>query len=248
MKSQAFGVLLLSIGILLATTQPATAQLSDTEKRWALRYTGITLGKPVLSSNPDGQSTGGGSEGLTLTGELYLPKKWNLQAGYFRSEISYGDCSRTMEGLHLGAKKYFLSRDFILQPYLSAAAQVNWGRHLERESFLYPEYGREQYSRNPRLSFLPGAGLEFYLFSSVAFVVDYSFAMGIDSRSQLSVYPDGKRCFSMADKGMYHNLQLGVKLTFPFTFTGGDTINLISLISDLLFNAIDRHIDERIYR
>ena len=207
------------------------------DRKWALGYTGGVLINPVITHNPSGISIGRGSESFKLTGELYLPKKWGIQAGYFRTNIDYGDADRTMEGLQLGVKKYFVNPDFFIQPYVSAATQVNWSQRLEYENFEYEGYKQLQQTRNPRLSFAPGTGVDFFLFSSVALVVEYSFNMGIHSKTSMEVQRVGLPPYTMKDKGMYHQLELGVRATFPFKFTNEDGQNfVIMLISQLVDN------------
>ena len=240
--------LLMLLMLLLLDAGKISAQLLETEKRWALSYTGGAWVKPVLTDNPSGQPSERRSEAVAITGEYYLPKKWNIQAGYFRTDINYSDVSRTMEGFQAGVKKYFIDQDFPIQPYLSAAGQFNWSRHREIEDFMYDNYGRKQFTRNPRFSFFPGAGFELYLFSSVAFVAEYQFHIGLDSRTEFTVWPDGKNSYSMKDQGMYHNLQLGVKLTFPFQFTGSDAKNLFTIIFEMLDTAIDQRLKEKNHR
>ncbi|MDL2277873.1 hypothetical protein LJC57_04695 [Parabacteroides sp. OttesenSCG-928-G07] len=219
----------------------------EIDRKWGLSYTGSVLGKPVLTANPSNVSTGGGSSGFTLTGDYYLPKLWALQAGYFRTDLSYGDGERTMEGLQVGVKKYFINPDFIIQPYLSATSQINWSRHTEHTDFEYEGYSRRQITRNPRISFAPGVGLELYLFSSVAFVAAYKFHMGISSSTMVEVASHNEIPYLLKDKGMYHDLSLGVKVTFPFHFSGTDGMNLLTLILDMFGTALERHNYERYY-
>ena len=209
---------------------------AQSDRKWALGYTGGVLIDPVITYNPSGISIGRGSESTKITGEYYLPKKWGLQAGYFRTNIDYGDVDRTMEGLQLGVKKYFVNPDFFIQPYVSAGTQINWSRHLEYENFEYEGYKELQRTKNPRLSFAPGAGVDFFLFSSVAFVVEYSFNMGINSKTSMEVQRVGMPPYIMKDKGMYHQLELGVRVTFPFHFTNQDGENFFVLLINQLFD------------
>lgn len=220
----------------------------DEGKRWSLGYSGGVLVNPVLTSNPSGVSLGRGSSAFMLTGEYYLPKKWNLQVGYFRTEIDYGDGDRTMEGLQLGAKKYFINRDFVIQPYLSGGVQINWSDHIERTDFVYEDYARKQWTRNPRMTFSPGVGTELYLLSSLAFVIEYNFNMGLNSKTELEVSPQKGKPYVLKDRGMYHYLGLGVKVTFPFRITDGDKTTLLGFLSELLFGSLERSYERKQYR
>lgn len=217
---------------------------SQEDARWALRYTGGVFIHPVLTENPKNVDIGRGSSGFSVTGEYYLPKRWNIQAGYYRAELDYGDADRTMEGLSLGAKKYFVNPRIFAQPYLGAGMQLNWGEHRTLNLFENEYLKKMQQTRNPRISFMPTVGAEFYIFSSVAFVVEYNFVMGLNSSTHLDVAGNGYS-YSLGDKGMYHYIGLGVKVTFPFRFTSDDGRTLGGIIMETIFSIIDRKIDER---
>ncbi|MDR3194723.1 MAG: hypothetical protein LBT76_05470 [Tannerella sp.] len=212
-------------------------------RQWAIRYAADLFDKPFLTRNPARVSTGNGSAAFAVTGEYFLPDKWSLQAGYFRTEISYGDARRHMEGVRAGGRKYFLGEQFLVQPYLSAAGELNWGQGAEyREYSASTDRGDHtflQRSVNPRLSFVPAAGAEIYLFSCIAFCVEYSLGMGIASRTRVEASLPGERPYALRDNGIYHSLSLGVKLTFPFTFTSDDGMTLFYLLTEALFPLLD---------
>ncbi|OAV71837.1 hypothetical protein Barb4_00356 [Bacteroidales bacterium Barb4] len=195
------------------TLLPVAAAHAQEGKTWSLQYSGSPFIAPILTSNPSGIHTGTHSSAFAYTGEYYLSEKWHLQGGYFRTDISYGNAERTMEGWQSGVKRYFLDPHFVFQPYVSGAVQLNWSRHTE--NIYLPMH---QGTINPRLSLVPGIGAEFYMFSSVAFMIEYDFNMGLHSSTALDV----QRADRIADKGMFHHLQLGVKVAFPLRFTEED--------------------------
>ena len=86
--------------------------------RWSLGFTGGVLVRPILSENPQRVSTGNGGESFGFTGEYFLPKKWAVYGGYERTELDYGYSSRSMEGINLGVKRYFVPDRWFVQPYL----------------------------------------------------------------------------------------------------------------------------------
>ena len=219
----------------LSVVTPAYAQyMEDTKRKWALSYKASPWVRPVLTSNPSDKSMGRRFSVFSVMGEYYLPKKITAEAGYFRAEISYGGHTRTMEGLQLGGKKRFVDPDFFIQPYAMAATQFNWGRHYEKFNF---DDGSYQFTRNPRLSFVSGIGAELYLLSSIAFVIGYNFNIGIDSKTIIDMKPMyNESAYLLKDKGMYHNLELGVKITFPFTLTEEDGSTFLELLNNLIFN------------
>lgn len=216
----------------------STVSASEVERKWGLRYVGSPVVKSVLTSNPSGQSSGRGSS-FSILGEYYLPKKWSAEAGYFRTEVKCGYSERTMEGLQLGVKKYFVTPDFFLQPYVTTAMQFNWSSPMKEDYVSWYELhsivASERYDvsvnlENPRLSFAPGVGAEFYLLSPIAFVARYSFNIGLGSNTNVEVLSPSGQGFRMKDKGMYHNLELGVKITFPFRFTDEDSSSILNAI------------------
>jgi hypothetical protein len=227
-----------TILLTLATVGGLRGQESD--RRWALRYVGDLLDKPVLTQRPAGASTGNGSSAFALAGEYYLRDKWSLSVGYFRTDMSYGNGHRSMEGARAGARRYFLHPDFPVQPYLSAATELNWGEHTQRRTFggssEWYSYTGTQDVVNPRFSFIPSVGVEIYLLSSVAFTVEYGFNVGFASHTEVSVTSNGQPPQVMRDRGMFHSLSMGAKMTFPFTLTEDDGRSLLSLLWGLLFN------------
>lgn len=211
-------------------------QAQDNERVWSLSYTGSPFVRPVLTRNLSDHSVGRGFKAFSIIGEYYLPKKWSAEGGYFRTEVSYGGNSRTMEGIQLGIKRYFLNEDFIFKPYVAAATQFNWGRHIEKSNVVNNNYLNSQYTRNPVVSFSPVVGAEFYLFSPVAFVIRYSFNMGVNSKTVIDVLPENGSAYSLKDKGMYHNLELGIKITFPFRFSDNEQKALINVLKESLLH------------
>jgi opacity protein-like surface antigen len=244
-KKQYF--LLLLCGFLFG---PEIVQAQENRRKWALRYSASLFDKPFLTHNPAKASIGDGSSAFAVMGEYYLTDKWSLQAGYFHTDMGYANASRLMEGLRLGGRRYFLHPDFLVQPYLSAVGDVNWGQHVENYTFGGASYQREQKINgytgvqstvNPRLSFAPGVGVEIYLFSSVAFLAEYNLNISIASHTSIETLYDDGRAFSIRDKGMSHSLSMGIKITFPFTFTSEDGTNLFSFAFGMFNALLDNH-------
>ncbi len=205
------------------------------KRLWTVSYTGSPLIRPVATSNPEGVLMGRRSEHFSLVGEYYFSPKWSAEVGYFRTNIDYGHRERTMEGLDWGVKRYFLDEHLFFQPYISAKGQFNWGRRFEWNNTAYEGFTGSSYMRNPFMSVGPGVGADFYLFSSLAFVVRYNFMMGIHSKTRVNVHAENDRPFRYEDRGMYHNLELGLKVTFPFHFSEEDGWTLYLLLLDLFF-------------
>lgn len=219
--------------------------------RWGLEYTGGVMVKPLLQENPQQVSTGRGSW-HTVRGEYFLPKKWSIQAGYVKTVLDYGQTDRTMEGISVGARRYFAPDTWIVQPHVGAAWQFNWGDRREERVSGWESGGQSvvvrQTAVNPRVAFVPSVGLDVYLFSSVALVVRYELGVGIDSHTRIEANGNDGTSFRLRDKGLYHGLSLGVKLTFPMHFSERDLHSvggLFEFLLDMWDESLDRRLNER---
>ena len=220
--------------------------------RWGLEYTGGVMVKPFLQENPQQVSTGRG-QWQSVRGEYFLPKKWSIQAGYYRTTLDYGHTNRTMEGISIGAKRYFVPNDCLVQPYVGAAWQFNWSGRREEYTSGWESVGQSvvvrQTAVNPRVAFVPSVGVDVYLFSSVALVVRYDLGIGIDSRTRIEATTNDGTTFRIKDKGLYHGLSLGIRLTFPMHFSERDLQSvggLGGLLFDLWDESLDRKLQEQI--
>ena len=112
--------LLLLLSIVAVGWMTAFGQ-DDCRRRWAINAGGSPFAQPVQTgSYPRAIVVTHGTEWF-VTGEVALPDKWAVEAGYFHTEIVYGnDAARTMQGLRLGMKRYFLPDRFPVQPFLVA--------------------------------------------------------------------------------------------------------------------------------
>ena len=112
--------LLLLLSIVAVGWMTAFGQ-DDCRRRWAINAGGSPFAQPVQTgSYPRAIVVTHGTEWF-VTGELALPDKWAVEAGYFHTEIVYdNDAARTMQGLRLGMKRYFLPDRFPVQPFLAA--------------------------------------------------------------------------------------------------------------------------------
>lgn len=223
--------------------------------RWSLGFTGGVFVRPILSDNPQRVSTGDGSESFGIKGEYFLPKKWAVYAGYERTELNYGYSSRSLEGIGVGVKRYFVPDRWFVQPYLGAGWLFNWGDRHE-DSTTGASSGNwsidvRQKAVNPRAVFVPSVGVDFYLFSSVAFVIRYDLGLGLGSHTQIEAVDNKGVTYQLRDKGMYQRLNLGIKVTFPMRFSQQDGFSLGGIIGSLIenwFYRLDQNSREYYYR
>lgn len=92
-------------------------------------------------------------------------------------------------------------------------------------------YGRDCTLRLPRVSIAPTVGVDCYIFSSLALEFQYGFPLAIDGKAHVATTCNGSPdVYRMSSNMHRHNIQIGLKATFPFRFTSADGNNLFSLI------------------
>ena len=83
----------------------------------------------------------------------------------------------------------------------------------------------------PRLSVAPTVGMDCYIFSSLALEFQYGFSLAIDGKTHIYTTPGGQTTAFATRSNMHrHNIQIGLKATFPFRFTSADGNSLFTLI------------------
>ena len=92
-------------------------------------------------------------------------------------------------------------------------------------------YGRNYTLRLPRVSIAPTVGLDCYIFSSLALEFQYGFPLAIDGKAHVATTCNGRPdVYRMRSNMHRHNIQIGLKATFPFRFTSADGNSLFTLI------------------
>ena len=92
-------------------------------------------------------------------------------------------------------------------------------------------YGRDCTLRLPRVSIAPTVGLDCYIFSSLALEFQYGFPLAIDGKAHVTTTCNGSPDVYRLRSNMHrHNIQIGLKATFPFRFTSADGNSLFTLI------------------
>lgn len=205
----------------------------DVERRWAVNAQG-NFNWQVVTKNDYTASPKQGGVGYNLSLEYYLPNSpFSLKAGYDSEELAMfsDNISARLRQLSLGGRYYFLKPDFYLQPFIGAETYFHFGPlygngRMEMHEMLGPKeivWSQEYDIRRPRFSFAPVAGLDVYLFSSIAMEVQYGFRMGTGTHFDVRTErPLGKNSYTTRSKGMRHAFSIGLKVTFPFTFTQSD--------------------------
>ena len=178
--------------------------------------------------------------------EYYLPNDhFSVVGGYNAEALQWfsGDVSATLRNIVLGARYYPLSNGCAIQPYAALVTYTNVGTQNEQsymscnisnmaESYSYERHYSISY---PRFSVAPAIGLDCYLFSSLALDFQYGFPLAVNGKTNVSTTYNGKpETYDMRSNMHRHNIQIGLKLTFPFRFTSDDGNTLYKFIATAL--------------
>lgn len=136
-----------------------------------------------------------------------------------------------------------LPAHYIVQPFAGADAYFHIGSREEQGSVTSWGYRKGEWAkhyetaysvRTPRFSFAPVVGVDVYLLSCVALQLAYGYHVGVDSRFEVNTKNcQTDRIYTTRTKGNRHTLSMGLKLTFPFSFSDSDTSSLIDWILGL---------------
>lgn len=239
-----FNKILLTSALLAAPIYMSAANDDDddTSRRWAV-IAGMNLSCPTTASHEQSQSyvekAGAfGSPMGNLMLEYYLSNDhFSLVGGYNAETQEWfsSDVSATMRNISVGVRYYPLRSSCAIQPYASLMTYTNVGsRHEQHNMSCTGE--THSYERNydisyPRLSVAPTVGLDCYILSSLALEFQYGFPLAFDGKTRvISTYSGQPTAYQMHSNMHRHNVQIGLKATFPFRFTSGDTNNIFDLI------------------
>ena len=178
--------------------------------------------------------------------EYYLPNDhFSVVGGYNAETLQWfsGDVSATLRNIVLGARYYPLSNGCAIQPYAALVTYTNVGT-LNKKSYMgcnisnmaeSYSYERHYSISYPRFSVAPAIGLDCYLFSSLALEFQYGFPLAVNGKTNVSTTYNGKpETYDMRSNMHRHNIQIGLKLTFPFRFTSDDGNTLYKFIATAL--------------
>ncbi len=235
--------------LLLLVVSVATMRAADNEtpRRWAV-IAGMSISCPTVGSHatPDFYNekfSSFESPGSTVMAEYYLPSDhFSVVGGYMSETLAWydGDVSVKMHNIALGARYYPLSRRCALQPYAALMAYGNVAQRQKSGNYdmVYGNQGSQGYKRDytvsaPFLSVAPTVGLDVYILSSVALEVQYGFPLAVGGKTDVSTtYSGHSGAYNLCSNMNRHNLQIALKLSFPFHVSGKEASNcLVDLIS-----------------
>lgn len=225
-----------------AATLSAANDEEPSSRRWAV-IAGMNLSCPTTAVNEqsgqyaDKAASFGSAEGNVMV-EYYLRNPHFSVVGGYNAETMewYGsDVDVTMHNIALGARYYPLSSACVIQPYAALMTYTNVGQSNERSTMSSTgggySYERRYEISSPRVSVAPTVGFDCYIFSSLALEFQYGFPLAIDGKTNVSTTYGGQQtAYRMRSDMHRHNIQIGVKATFPLRFTTEDGNSLFRMI------------------
>ncbi len=225
-----------------ATTLSAANDEESSSRRWAV-IAGMNLSCPTTAVNEqsgqyaDKAASFGSAEGNVMV-EYYLRNPHFSVVGGYNAETMewYGsDVDVTMHNIALGARYYPLSTACVIQPYAALMTYTNVGQSNDRSTMSSSgggySYERRYEISSPRVSVAPTVGFDCYIFSFLALEFQYGFPLAIDGKTNVSTTYGGQQtAYRMRSDMHRHNIQIGVKATFPLRFTTEDGNSLFRMI------------------
>lgn len=225
-----------------AATLSAANDEESSSRRWAV-IAGMNLSCPTTAVNEqsgqyaDKAASFGSAEGNVMV-EYYLRNPHFSVVGGYNAETMewYGsDVDVTMHNIALGARYYPLSTACVIQPYAALMTYTNVGQSNDWGTMSSSgggySYERRYEISSPRVSVAPTVGFDCYIFSSLALEFQYGFPLAIDGKTNVSTTYGGQQtAYRMRSDMHRHNIQIGVKATFPLRFTTEDGNSLFRMI------------------
>lgn len=225
-----------------AATLSAANDEESSSRRWAV-IAGMNISCPTTAVNEqsgqyaDKAASFGSAEGNVMV-EYYLRNPhFSVVGGYNAETMEWfgSDVDVTMHNIALGARYYPLSSACVIQPYAALITYTNVGQSNDRSTMSSTgggySYERRYEISSPRVSVAPTVGFDCYIFSSLALELQYGFPLAIAGKTNVSTTYGGQQtAYRMRSDMHRHNIQIGVKATFPLRFTTEDGNSLFRMI------------------
>lgn len=225
-----------------AATLSAANDEESSSRRWAV-IAGMNISCPTTAVNEqsgqyaDKAASFGSAEGNVMV-EYYLRNPhFSVVGGYNAETMEWfgSDVDVTMHNIALGARYYPLSSACVIQPYAALITYTNVGQSNDRSTMSSTgggySYERRYEISSPRVSVAPTVGFDCYIFSSLALELQYGFPLAINGKTNVSTTYGGQQtAYRMRSDMHRHNIQIGVKATFPLRFTTEDGNSLFRMI------------------
>ncbi|MGM9714387.1 MAG: outer membrane beta-barrel protein [Prevotella sp.] len=223
-------VLLIVMAIL-----PAEANGQNEERRWAIDGNlGFTFIKDKTGvSDNMGQEAG---RSTYLGAEYFIPHThFSVRAGYQSETLRLGSqlITADQQTINIGGRWYPAPERWAIQPHAGIGANILLSDDNSTEGAEWGMGHKVTYQadiNSPRVALTPSVGLDIYLFSSLALYVDYTYNLGFNNAYDITYSVNDRTPTRVHGNLNHHNVQIGLKLTFPFRFTSDDMGSLLKSI------------------
>lgn len=173
--------------------------------------------------------------------EYFIPwTHFSTRVGYKKDELNLAGqlVQAEYSQVSLGGRWYPGKEEWFVQPHVGLGVNVKTSDDSTSHISGFINGLAFDYSstiKSPAISFSPSVGFDFYVLTSLAFTMNYSYDVGLCSRYKIHDSLDPSAPLVAKGNLNHGTLNFGVKLTFPFHFTDIDGRNLfISMFESFL--------------
>ena len=214
--------------LILLLASPSATVAQNEERKWAIE---LSLGPTFIKDKTTLSGQSGTESGLAkyLGFEYFLFQQthFSLRAGLQAETLYLGSQLITAEQttINLGGRWYPAPERWIVQPHLGLGMNVLLSEDNSSEGAEIGMGHKTTFRADissPRIALTPSVGLDIYLLSSLALYAEYSYNIGFNNKYDISYSVNDRTPDVVHGNLNHHNLQIGLKLTFPFRFTSDD--------------------------
>lgn len=247
---------LMTVGILLIIislmAQAQDNDYSDIRRSWAVdAQVGGSLMQHSLHQGADipmfrmGSTNNDGVLVKFHVEKYFADGKASMKLGYEHEEVNLleGDYSGNLSELMAGGRWYPAPKAWFVQPYIGGDLFLNIdpakGEFDMTSTSTGYTYQVKGFEKMPKFSLGPVAGIDLYLFSCIALQVEYGYRWGIDGRVN-GLYAESRSSNTAMRHARVHRhaISAGLKVTFPFSFSRGDSKSLREAAVPSLFDIL----------
>lgn len=236
----------IKLALLMLLMCPTLLFAQNEERRWAIDgFIGPTFIKDKTDiTDPFGQRNG---LAKYFGAEYYIPNThFSARLGYQSESLYLGKqlIQAEQSTVNISGRYYPLPEHWFFQPHAGLGMNFLVSSDNSKEGYeslngLTTSYTADIHS--PRVAFTPTIGFDLYLLSSVALFVDYSYNLGINNKYSVSWAQNYTMPQTVTGNLNHHNLNIGLKVTFPFHFTSHDGSTMLQSIIGSLIVSRMRH-------
>ena len=217
----------------------------DKRRQWAID-TNIGFTFFNIKQNPIDHLSSKHGKVTYLGAEYYIPDThFSLRLGYQNEKIKIirDMVAPIQESVSAGGRWYPAPYEWRIQPYLGANTNVYFSGNQNSKWWNQNKGITTEYNcsvKAPVISLAPSVGIDLYIFSSIALYINYSYNIGVGSKYDINYSRNNQEPTRITGNINHQNLQLGIKINFPFIWSEEDSEGLGEALMDILF-GIDHY-------